>query len=109
MPREQFSGMAFAAVAVLGASYALFAATRSLLVGGAAVLVLGGTVAAFGLLDPVFFQGFIAEALGLFSIASRQARFTAGILALDDVVYHLSFIFVFLFLCVRFVEKRRWS
>lgn len=109
MPREQIAGIAFASVAVIGAAYALYAATRSVFLGVAAVLVLGGAAAVFGLLDPMFFQGIIAEALGLFSIAGRQQRFTSGILALDDVVYHLSFIFVILFLCVRFIEKRRWA
>ena len=109
MPREQFAGMAFAALAILIAAYALFAATRSVFVGIAALVVLGCAAALFGLLDPLFFQGLIAESLGLLSIVSRQQRFTAGILALDDIVYHLTFIFVFLFLCVRFIEKRRWS
>ncbi len=45
--------------------------------------------------------------LGLFSIARRHQHFVDGIVALDDIVYMLSAVFMMLFLSVRSIEKRR--
>ena len=44
-----------------------------------------------------------------FSITQRYADFELGILNLSPVIYYLSFVFVFLFLTVSSVERRRWN
>jgi ABC-2 type transport system permease protein len=109
IPQDQTAGLAFAAVLVLGCAWMVFVATRTWLIGLGAAILGAGALLIFRLLDPLFFHGFIAEALGLFSIVSRQQRFTAGIVSLEDVVFMLSAICVVLFLSVRFIEKRRWA
>lgn len=43
------------------------------------------------------------------SFMQKYNNFTAGVLELRDVVFFISVIFTFLFLTVRFFEKRRWS
>ena len=55
---------------------------------------------------------FPSWALGLFSFLSVFFRFeviAGGLLALDDVVYYLSITALFLFLCCRVLEKKRWA
>lgn len=49
----------------------------------------------------------IANVLQWFSLLNRYTAFQNGMLNLTNVIYYLSFIFVFLFLTVRVIEKRR--
>ena len=55
------------------------------------------------------FAGNIAKVMRWFSLLSRYEKFNTGILKLDSVLFFISFIFIFLFLTVRVLEKRRWS
>lgn len=50
--------------------------------------------------------GQIASALAL---VDRFDTFMRGVVDLVDILFYLSYIFVFLFLTVRVVDKRRWS
>lgn len=47
--------------------------------------------------------------IDLFSLLSRYSEFQSGILNIENIIYYLSFIFVFLFLTVRVIDKRRYS
>lgn len=55
------------------------------------------------------FDGLIAKFFGWFSLLNRYSDFTAGLISVSSIVYFISFIFIFLFLTVRIIEKRRWS
>jgi len=55
------------------------------------------------------FGGTIGEILNWLSLLSRGNGFGQGIIELSSVVYYLSFVFVFVFLTIRVIEKRRWS
>lgn len=43
------------------------------------------------------------------SVYNRYYQFTIGIFSLSNVLFFVSVTFIFLFLTVRFLEKRRWS
>lgn len=47
--------------------------------------------------------------IGLFSLFARYSEFQSGVLNIENIVYYLSFIFVFLFLTVSVIDKRRFS
>lgn len=47
--------------------------------------------------------------IGWFSLLSRYGEFQSGILNVENIIYYLSFIFIFLFLTVRVIDKRRYS
>jgi len=49
------------------------------------------------------------EIVSWFSLLSRYSEFQSGILNFENIIYYLSFIFVFLFLTVRVIDKRRYS
>ncbi len=51
----------------------------------------------------------IVHILGWFSLLKRYGEFQAGILNFESVIYYLSFVFVFLFLTVRVIDKKRYS
>lgn len=49
------------------------------------------------------------KVVNMFSLLSRYSEFQNGILNVENVIYYISFIFVFLFLTVRVIDKRRYS
>lgn len=53
--------------------------------------------------------GIVKTVLSSISIYSRYAEITNGIFSLSSVIFFLSVIFIFLFLTVRVLEKKRWA
>ncbi len=53
-------------------------------------------------------SGLPATILPLFSLLDHFENFTRGVIDTRDLVYHLSFIYFFLFLTKRQLESRRW-
>lgn len=75
-------------------------------------------VSTFGVLLLINFIDWIAGGFGnetvamviqWFSLLGRFNEFQSGILNIANIIYYLSFIFVFLFLTVRTIEKRRYN
>lgn len=52
---------------------------------------------------------FVASGISAISVFNRYNDFTMGIFNLGNVLFFLSAIFIFLFLTVRVLEKRRWA
>ena len=66
----------------------------------------------------IAFASSIAEMIGVdwitkaaksIAMTDRYANFAESILSIPDIIYFISITAVFLFLCVRSVEKRRWA
>lgn len=72
------------------------------LVGEAAVL-------AVYFIKPSLYDGLIVNVLSWFSITDRYNSFALGIMDISSLVYYLSVIFVFVFLTVMRIRKKRWS
>ncbi len=52
---------------------------------------------------------FAKNIINILAVFTRYSDFEIGLISLSNVIYYLSFIFVFLFLTVRNIEKRRYS
>lgn len=52
---------------------------------------------------------FLRKIINVLAVFTRYNDFNIGLISLSNVVYYLSFIFIFLFLTVRNIEKRRYS
>lgn len=75
-------------------------------VGAAGVLVLGGLYLA----KKSVFEHLLANVLGKMALADIFTNFIMNhVFDLGGVIFYLSVIFVFIFLTVQSVEKRRWS
>lgn len=70
--------------------------------GVALLIVMIQTVAA---LTPAWLASILVEA----SLFTRYQDFAVGILSYADILFYLSIAFIFIFLTVRTLEKRRWS
>lgn len=53
--------------------------------------------------------GFIKTVMESISIYTRYSEITAGIFSLSSVIFFISVVFIFLFLTVRVLEKKRWA
>lgn len=51
----------------------------------------------------------VLKILSWFSLLSRYGEFQSGILNFESVIYYISFIFVFLFLTVKVIDRKRYS
>ncbi len=60
-------------------------------------------------LKPTIYDGSIVKIAGWFSVVERYNTFQMGILDLSAIIYYISFIFIFLFLTIQSIQKRRWS
>lgn len=54
-------------------------------------------------------NGFLHDVLSSISVYSRYSEITNGIFSLSSLIFFVSVIFIFLFLTVRVLEKRRWA
>ncbi|BCJ93439.1 hypothetical protein acsn021_10080 [Anaerocolumna cellulosilytica] len=60
-------------------------------------------------IKPVLFDGLVTRVFNWFSVIARFDNFNQGILNLSSVIYYSSVMFLFLFLTVQAIKKRRWS
>ena len=58
---------------------------------------------------PSLYDGLIGNIAGWFSVVDRFRSFYLGIMDVSALVYYISVIFVFLFLTVMRIKKKRWS
>ena len=72
------------------------------------VLSVGGLIVAF-LVNRQSFDGSLARIFGWLSVQSRFSLFMYGIVDISSYIYFLSMIFLFVFLTVQAIKKRRWE
>lgn len=109
LPSSRISGIIFAIILVLIIASIVYFSTKNIYVGGATVIIGAAIVAVVYLMKKEVYEGFIAKFFGWFSLLQRNEMFNMGVLNLSSIVYYISFAFVFVFLTIRMIEKRRWS
>ncbi|WP_343210587.1 ABC transporter permease subunit [Anaerolentibacter hominis] len=77
----------------------------SIIIAGVGEVIL----TALYLFKPSFYDGLVVKLLNWFSLLERYSEFGLGILNLASVVYYISLMFVFWFLTVQTIKKRRWN
>ena len=109
MPATEISGLVWAAILIAIPLFWLYSRGRNWAVTVLVALVLAAVILALWFFSRDSFNGLIGKSLGWLSLTRRFSPFAMGILALEPVVYYLSFTGFFLFLTVQGLEKRRWS
>lgn len=72
-------------------------------------IIAEAVLAAVYLISPSVLEGTFTTVLGCFAFFDRLNSFIQGIFDITGLVYYLSMIFIFVFLTVQSVQKRRWS
>lgn len=81
--------------------------------------IITSALVSFGLLSVFYFAEMIpaifgnpeilTKIFGFFSLSLRFNNFGIGLLAIDSIIYYLSFAAIFVFLTIRMIDKKRWS
>lgn len=72
------------------------------------ILFVGFMMSSISSLFPSTLTG-LTKVLGIFDLNKHVTNFYNGIFDVTGVVYYLSFIFIFLFLSIQVIQKRRWG
>ena len=73
------------------------------------VLIGEAIIAVIYFVKPTLFDGLVVRIANWFSVMSRYNSFSIGVINISDIVYYISVVFVFLFLTVQYIMKRRWN
>lgn len=87
----------------------LYLFTKSLLAAATTGVILEVILTAFYIFNSSIFEGALSKVISIADLAGRYESFVLGIFDITGVVYYLSVIFLFIFLTVQSIEKRRWS
>lgn len=109
LPTGTLAGIIFAIILVLLLAYIVYSSTKNILVAAGTFLVGGIIVLVLALRNKLLFEGFIAKFFGWFSLLQRNDTFAMGVISVSSLIYFISFAFVFVFLTMRIIEKKRWS
>ena len=97
-------GAAFIAVGVF-----LSSVTENQLIAAVSSIAIIGMLILISFLADEIPVVWVRTVIDWFSVMSRYAPFTNGLLDISAIIYYIRFAAVFLFLTVRVYEKRRWS
>jgi ABC-2 type transport system permease protein len=109
VPSSLLSGIVFAVILVTAVSGLIFLNIRNIYVSVTSFFIGALAILVTYLKNELIFEGFISRAFGWFSLIKRYENFNLGIISLNSIVYFISFSFVFIYLTIRLIEKRRWS
>jgi ABC-2 type transport system permease protein len=109
VPSNSTSGLVFSIILVLLVVFIVYSSTKNVIVSAGTCTILAAVLIVIFVMKKTLYEGFIAKVLGWFSLLERNNALAMGVLNLNSIVYFISFSFVFIFLTVRMVEKRRWS
>lgn len=109
IPSDHRSSFLAFAVLILLICFILYLVMHNLTVAVSIGLIGETALAAVYLKKPELFDGLLVKVFGWLSVVVRFGNFYIGILNLEDVIYYLSLIFIFLFLATQVIKKKRWS
>jgi len=108
MPTDTLSSAVFTVLVILLTAFVLYNGTKNIFVSAAFLAVCAVAVIGLYLYDNLIFDGIIVRVLNWFSVLNHFEGFYMGVFKLSDVVYYISFIYVFLYITINTIEKRRW-
>ncbi len=109
MPITAASSLIFAAIVIIILAIILYSSIKNILASVIFAVIAIGCELVIYYFNPSLFDGLISRFFGWFSMITRFENFYAGVFSLADTVYYISFAFVFIYLTVNTIEKRRWS
>lgn len=109
LPNTMVSGIIFAAILILIICFIVYSSVKNIIVTAGVFLVGALTVLALYIKNKIMFEGFIGKFFSWFSVMKRYDTFNTGIINVSSIIYYISFSFIFVFLTIRMIDKRRWS
>lgn len=108
-PVDSFSGVVFAIIISLIICLSIQQLLKNIIITVFTVLVSTVTIIGLFIYRKTFFEGLIKKFSNWISIPKHSRDFYLGILNVSDLFYFISFIFIFLYLTIVIIERRRWA
>lgn len=109
LPKDSKSSWLMLCVIVLLISLVLYIMMHNLTItiGFGAIGISALTI--MYIVKPTIYDGAMSKVFGWLSMSQRYDNFLMGIFDVSNIVYYISFVFLFLFLTTQTVKKKRWS
>ena len=108
-PTTRISSIIFIAMIATGLALLIYSSTRNIFISVGAFLICGLVTAFVFVVDPYVFDGLISKTLKFINVLERNSDTMSGMLTLEPIIFYASFSWLFVFLTVQNIEKRRWS
>lgn len=109
LPSDSLSQGVILAVIWIVVCVAVYNMMKNIIVTG--VLAVIGEAVIWGIyaVKPSLFESLLSKVAEVFVVSARYADFELGILKYDAIVYYLSVIFLFIFLTIQVIKKKRFN
>ncbi|MCL2352430.1 MAG: ABC transporter permease [Firmicutes bacterium] len=109
IPTTATASFIFIIAVALAIGWIIYNGTKNVFAGAgvAAVCIIAALVCY--LANNLLFDGLTTKVIQWFSIMTRNGNFFAGVFKISDVVYHITFAALFVYLTVNGLQKRRWK
>ena len=104
-----YAGLFFAVAAFIAIGLFISALTESQLIAAVITFAVYLGLYLMASLTSAIQNDFLRKILNWVSVFSRYRHLSLGLFALDDILYYISLIVVFLFLTDRVLERKRWA
>ncbi len=108
VPTGLKAGIVFAVILAALIVLIIYYSTKNIFVSVLAAALGVISIASIYVIKKDLYYGIIVKFLGWFSLVTRYQMFSMGVLDFSSIVYYISFSFIFVFLTIRMLEKRRW-
>lgn len=109
IPSDNTISVLVIGILILVVGIILFLMMKNWIVSLVWAVVAGGVTVFFYFTHPTYFDGLLTKILGWSSLVSRFENFQYGLFDFAAYVFYLSISFLFVFLTIQAIKKRRWS
>ncbi|WP_113673300.1 ABC transporter permease [Vallitalea guaymasensis] len=109
LPKDRLSSILFASLLVIIITLLVYFIVKNIVITITITAIGIAIIVMIYIVNPIFYDGFMINFFGYFSLLARFKTFTMGILDLGSIIYYISISIIFVFLSVQVIEKRRWS
>jgi ABC-2 type transport system permease protein len=109
LPTDKKSAWIIFSIIIIAICWIAYVMMHNLTISLAAGIIAEAVLTVFYLVKPTVFDGLVSRVFNWFSVIARFDNYTKGVLDLSSAVYFISIVFLFQFLTVQAIKKRRWS
>ncbi len=109
LPKDKKSAWIILSIIIIVLCWLAYLMMNNLTISLSAGIIAEVVLTVFYLIKPTVFDGLVSRVFNWFSVIARFDNYTQGVLDLSSAVYFISIVFLFQFLTVQAIKKRRWS
>lgn len=109
LPSDSLSQAVMLAVLWVVVCVIVYNTMKNIIVTGVLAVVGEAVIWGIYIVKSSIFENLLSKVADVFVVSSRYADFELGILKYDAIVYYLSVVFIFIFLTIQVIKKKRFS